>query len=190
MGAAPRAGAGLALVLLAALWALPQEAHAQTTLVSNTGQSRTNAVTAGILSSGRLTQGFNTGNAAGYEVSSVGLHIHRNYFSSGETVTVSIHRFDNSAPNKVGDLVATLSTPSPLNGNGVRNFRAPSGALLLPNTRYLVNFVSTGNDGADLQLVSRILSSYQTSLPTLSSFALRQNLLTDARISSADLTHL
>ena len=39
-------------------------------------------------------------------------------------------------------------------------------------------------------LVSRILSSYQTSLPTLSSFALRQNLLTDARISSADLTHL
>ncbi len=125
LGAAPRAGAGLALVLLAALWALPQEAHAQTTLVSNTGQSRTNAVTAGVLSSGRLTQGFNTGNAAGYEVSSVGLHIHRNYFSSGETVTVSIHRFDNSAPNKVGDLVATLSTPSPLNGNGVRNFRAP-----------------------------------------------------------------
>ena len=152
LGAAPRAGAGLALVLLAALWALPQEAYAQTTLVSNTGQSRTNAVTAGILSSGRLTQGFNTGNAAGYEVSSVGLHIHRNYFSSGETVTVSIHRFDNSAPNKVGDLVATLSTPSPLNGNGVRNFLAPSGALLLPNTRYLVNFVSTGNDGADLQL--------------------------------------
>ena len=151
-GAAPRAGAGLALVLLAALWALPQEAHAQTTLVSNTGQSRTNAVTAGNLSSGRLTQGFNTGNAAGYEVRSVGIHIHQNYFSSGETLTVSLHRFNNSAPNKVGDLVATLSTPSPLNRGGVRNFLAPSGTSLLPNTRYLVNFVSTGNDGADLQL--------------------------------------
>ena len=39
-------------------------------------------------------------------------------------------------------------------------------------------------------LVSRILSSYQTSSLAPSAFALRQNLLTDARISSADLTHL
>ena len=46
------------------------------------------------------------------------------------------------------------------------------------------------NAGWVEHLVSRILSSYQTSLPTPSSFALRQNLLTDARISSADLTHL
>ena len=44
--------------------------------------------------------------------------------------------------------------------------------------------------GRVLYLVSRILSSHQTFSLAPGSLILRQNLLTDARISSADLTHL
>ena len=154
-GAAPP-GAGLALALLAALallFASATAAQAQTTLVSNTGEGRDNAINAGNSASGRIAQRFTTGsNMTGYDLSSVGIHIHEDNSSSSETLTVSVHRFDSSETNNLGELVATLSTPSPLNEGAVNDFAAPSNTRLLPNTRYLVNIVSVGNHTHDFQI--------------------------------------
>ncbi|MDE0619517.1 MAG: DNA topoisomerase [Rhodospirillaceae bacterium] len=154
-GAAPP-GAGLALALLAALallFAAATAAQAQTTLVSNAGEGRDNAINAGNSASGRITQRFTTGsNMTGYDLSSVGIHIHEDNSSSSETITVSVHRFDSSETNNLGELVATFSTPSTLNEGAVNDFTAPSNTRLLPNTRYLVNIVGVGNHTHDFQI--------------------------------------
>ena len=153
-GAAPP-GAGLAraLLVLSVLLVTATAAHAQTTLVSNAGENRDNFVVAGDSASGRITQGFTTGsNSAGYDLSSVGIYIHGDISSSTETITVSVHRFDSSETNNLGDLVATLSTPSTLIEGAVNDFTAPSNTRLLPNTGYLVNIVSVGNNPYDFQI--------------------------------------
>ena len=153
-GAAPP-GAGLAraLPVLSVLLVTATAAHAQTTLVSNAGENRDNFVVAGDSASGRITQGFTTGsNTAGYDLSSVGIYIHGDTSSSTETITVSVHRFDSSETNNLGELVATLSTPSTLNEGAVNDFTAPSNTGLLPNTGYLVNIVSVGNSPYDFQI--------------------------------------
>ena len=153
-GAAPP-GAGLArtLLVLSVLLVTATAAHAQTTLVSNAGEGRDNAINAGNSASGRITQRFTTGsNTTGYDLSSVGIHIHEDNSSNSETITVSVHRFDSSETNNLGELVATLSTPSTLNEGAVNDFTAPSNTRLLPNTRYLVNIVGVGNHTHDFQI--------------------------------------
>ena len=67
-------------------------------------------------------------------------------------MTVSVHRFDSSETNNLGDLVAVLSTPSTLIEGTVNDFTAPSSTRLLPNTRYLVNIVGVGNHTHDFQI--------------------------------------
>ncbi len=149
----PGARLGLALLVFAALFAAPAAAQAQTTLVSNAGENRDNFVVAGSSASGRITQRFTTGgNIAGYDLNSVGIHIHGDISSSTETITVSVHRFDSGETNNLGDLVATLSTPSRLNEGAVNDFTAPSNTRLLPDTRYLVNIVSVGDNPYDFQI--------------------------------------
>ena len=153
-GAAPP-GAGLAraLLVLSVLLVTATAAHAQTTLVSNAGENRDNFVVAGDSASGRITQRFTTGsNTAGYDLSSVGIYIHGDISSSTETITVSVHRFDSSETNNLGELVAALSTPSRLIEGAVNDFTAPSNTRLLPNTRYLVNIVGVGNNPYDFQI--------------------------------------
>ena len=153
-GAAPP-GAGLAraLPVLSVLLVTATTAQAQTTLVSNAGENRDNFVVAGDSASGRITQRFTTGsNTAGYDLSSVGIHIHGDTSSSTETLTVSVHRFDSSETNNLGELVATLSTPSRLIEGVVNDFTAPSNNGLLPNTGYLVNIIGGGNDPYDFQI--------------------------------------
>ena len=156
---AARPGAGLARallvlsVLLAALFTASAAAQAQTTLVSNAGENRDNFVVAGDSASGRITQRFTTGsNTAGYDLSSVGIYIHGDTSSSTETLTVSVHRFDSSETNNLGELVAVLSTPSRLIEGAVNDFMAPSNTRLLPNTGYLVNIIGEGNDPYDFQI--------------------------------------
>ena len=153
-GAAPP-GVGLAraLLVLTALFVTATAAHAQTTLVSNAGENRDNFIVAGDSASGRIAQRFTTGsNTAGYDLSSVGIHIHGDISTSTETITVSVHRFDSSETNNLGDLVAVLSTPSRLNEGAVNDFTAPSNTRLLPNTRYLVNIVGVGDNPYDFQI--------------------------------------
>ena len=151
--APPGAGPARALLVLSVLFASATAAQAQTTLVSNAGENRDNFVVAGDSASGRITQRFTTGsNTAGYDLSSVGIYIHGDISSSTETITVSVHRFDSSETNNLGELVATLSTPSTLHEGAVNDFTAPSNTRLLPNTRYLVNIVSVGNNPYDFQI--------------------------------------
>jgi len=152
---AARPGAGLAraLLVLSVLLVTATAAHAQTTLVSNAGENRDNFIVAGASASGRITQRFTTGsNTAGYDLSSVGIHIQGDISSSTETITVSVHRFDSSETNNLGDLVATLSTPSTLHEGAVNDFTAPSNTRLLPNTGYLVNIVGVGDNPYDFQI--------------------------------------
>ena len=149
LGAALRTpGFGAArLTALVLLFAAAAAAQAQTTLVSNAGEGRDNAINAGNSASGRIAQRFTTGsNTTGYDLSSVGIHIHEDNSSSSETITVSVHRFDSSETNNLGELVATLSTPSTLIEGAVNDFTAPSNTRLLPNTRYLVNIVGEGDN--------------------------------------------
>ncbi|MCY3812360.1 MAG: autotransporter domain-containing protein [Gammaproteobacteria bacterium] len=151
-----QAASGLGLAPLAALgllFAAPAEAQVPTTLVSNAGESRDNFVVAGASASGRITQRFTTGsNTAGYGLSSVGIHFLGDTSSSTETISVSVHRFDTSKTNNLGDLVAALSTPSTLNEGTVNDFTTPSNTGLLPNTEYLVNIASVGDSPYDFQI--------------------------------------
>ena len=88
-----------------------------------------------------------------------------------------------------GECPGGLEEGPPAGWRTIRSTRRPSAS---PGASRAIYCGETGSLSSPpiFRLVSRILSSYQTSLPTPSSFALRQNLLTDARISSADLTHL
>ena len=122
------------------------------TLVKNTHLSALTPVSIGTERNGSIGQRFTTGNnAAGYEVTSVGVDIIHVGFSGGETVTVRIHRFDDSATNDLGDLVAVLETPS-LREDRVNVFNAPDGTTLAASTQYIVNFHSTGSVGNDLRI--------------------------------------
>ena len=139
LGLAPLAARLAALVLL---FAAAAGAQAQTTLVSNAGEGRDNSINVGNSAFGRIAQRFTTGsNATGYGLSSVGIYIHADNSATGETITVSVHRFDGKETNNLGELVVTLSTPSTLNEGAVNDFTAPPNAVLLPDTRYLVSIL-------------------------------------------------
>ena len=155
LGAALRTpGFGAArLAALVLLFAAAAAAQAQTTLVSNAGEGRDNAINVGNSALGRIAQRFTTGsNSTGYELSSVGIYIHTDNSATGETITVSVHRFDSSETNNLGELVVSLSTPSTLNEGAVNDFTAPPNAVLLPDTRYLVSIFTEGNHTHDFQL--------------------------------------
>ena len=140
----------LALAAGAALGAAP--VRAQTTLVSNAGESFS-VSNVGNLQNGYFAQRFTTGsNASGYEVSSVEHYVGALNYTGIETMTWRIHEYDFFAPRLLGPLVATLSTPSTLTANAVNEFAAPSGTILKPNTRYMLNLHSTGDAAADAQI--------------------------------------
>ena len=141
------------LAALVLLFAGAAAAQAQTTLVSNAGEGRDNAINVGNSAFGRIAQRFTTGsNSTGYELSSVGIYIDADNSATGETITVSVHRFDGKETNNLGELVVTLSTPSTLNEGAVNDFTAPPYAALLPDTRYLVNIFTEGDHTHDFQL--------------------------------------
>ncbi len=143
-----------ALAAGAALGVAP--VRAQTTLVSNTFEGFS-VINVGNQANGRIAQQFTTGsNASGYEVSSVELYVGAVNYTGTETMTWRIHEFDffANALNEYqrGPLVATLSTPSTLTANAVNVFTAPSGTILKPNTRYLLNLHRTGDAADDAQI--------------------------------------
>ena len=141
------------LAALVLLFAGAAAAQAQTTLVSNAGEGRDNAINVGNSAFGRIAQRFTTGsNSTGYELSSVGIYIDADNSATGEIITVSVHRFDGKETNNLGELVVTLSTPSTLNEGAVNDFTAPPYAALLPDTRYLVNIFTEGDHTHDFQL--------------------------------------
>ena len=140
----PRRLAALALlVAFAAPVALPL-AQAQTTLVSNTGQSESATTVAIGSSDKRTTQGFTTGShAAGYNLASVGVLVDDEDFEAGETLTVSV--YTRNPDGSLGTLQHTLTSPASYTDGAVNTFTAPSGATLAASTDYLVAFSGTGS---------------------------------------------
>ena len=148
-----RLGRGLRPVLAAALLALPllaalpDRGEAQTTLVSNTGQS-----TISISASEESGTPFTTGNDRdGYAISSVSLRL--GSVNAGETMTVAIRESSGGNP---GDLVATLVSPATLTSDALNTFTAPAGTTLAPNTTYFLMV----NDGADAFGTGAVQVSY------------------------------
>ena len=123
------------LVAVAALLALPMQAQAQTTLVSNVGQTRSGSLG---LDTHEGAQAFTTGdNSAGYTVTSVGLDL-----SSGAdpTFNFTVGIWTNSNSNLPGSSLVTLTQPSSLIP-GVNEFTT-SGIELAANTTYWVGLGS------------------------------------------------
>ena len=146
------ATAMLALALAASAALGPAPVRAQTNLVSNTFAGFS-VINVGARENGAIAQRFTTGfNASGYELSSVELYVGAVNYTGTETMTWRIHEYDFFATGQRGPLVATLSTPSALTANAVNVFTAPSGTILKPNTRYLLNVHSTGDDAEDAQV--------------------------------------
>ena len=120
------------LLPLAALFAAP--AQAQTTLVSNTGETT---------SSGGSSHFWGTElhdrHRREYTVTEVQIRI--DHADTGEGTSAKIREDDNGEP---GNLVATLTNPATLTGSDSLNtFTAPAGTTLDPGTTYWIS-VSEG----------------------------------------------
>ena len=143
-------GIGIALLLAAALAALPSPAQAQeVTLVSNLDESHRSVVT--LASPNRLASGFETG-ATRYWVTSVTLNLEKGRLvpeDRGAEVKISnVLRNGN-----VGSTVVTLDSPASL-VNGENVFTVPAGtaaARLNANTEYYVYVVQSGGSGQALR---------------------------------------
>ena len=135
-----RTGGWLLPVLAAAIIFAPPfapTAEAQTTLVSNVGQTRSGSLG---LDTHAGAQAFTTGdNSAGYTVTSVGLDM-----SSGadHTINFTVGIWTNSNSNLPGSSLVTLMQPASLI-TGVNEFTT-SGIELAANTTYWVVVDSTG----------------------------------------------
>ena len=138
--ASRRTGGWLLPVLAAAIIFAPPfapTAEAQTTLVSNVGQTRSGSLG---LDTHEGAQAFTTGdNSAGYTVTSVGLDL-----SSGadHTINFTVAIWTNSNSNLPGSSLVTLTQPASLI-TGVNEFTT-SGIALAANTTYWVVVDSTG----------------------------------------------
>ena len=142
-GAGPARAASLArsglsaatgfLLVVAGLLALPLQAQAQTTLVSNTGQANSGGRT---VDGVEFAQAFGTGsNTAGYDLESIVLSL-GNAPSGTATFTVTVR--ENASGDPSGTALYTLTTPDPIVDNDLNAFTAPAGATLDANTTYRV----------------------------------------------------
>ena len=124
------------LVAVAALLALPLQVQAQTTLVSNTGQTASSNWTVGGSSDWVHAQGFTTGDDAdGYTLFSVQVR-----FGLGsvavDAVRVSIYGADESG-NPSSSLYE-LTNPSSIVASGLNTFTAPTRPTLEKETEYFI----------------------------------------------------
>ena len=136
---------------------------ASVTLVKNTHLSyRNRGVAMGNLTRGEVGQRFTTGSHAdGYGLDTVRVRLSDVDFSEGETLTVRVHEFNSSRIHGLGAQAAVLVTPTRLRKNAVNTFSAPSDVVLKPDTKYIVNFHSTGNRVYDA-IVSVVRGDAQT----------------------------
>ena len=151
--AALRAGAGIALLLLAALAALPSPAQAQYRLVSNTAQSESDT------GNNIFALQFRTGGHRGdYVLSSVGIRL-GNFSGTPNTsnyrVRILSATLDSDNPGST--VIATLSNPSSFTRNAVNVFTAPGNTTLAWSRRYFVEAAQTDGTGG-LPEYSRTLS--------------------------------
>ena len=137
-----RLAAGMLLVV-AGLLGVSTAANAQTTLVSNTGQSNDDFETIGF---DDYAQAFGTGShTAGYDFDSIVLSLGSAPTGTG-TLTVTVREDASGDPS--GTALYTLTTPDPIAGDALNAFTAPAGATLDANTTYwVVASYSSDSDG-------------------------------------------
>ena len=148
-----RASIGPVLAVVAAVLALAAAAPAgaQSTLVSNTGQSNDYSISVGGPSDWIVAQRFTTGdNTAGYTLSEVDMHI--GSFASADGARVSIYSKD--ASGNPGSSLHVLTNTSITSGD-FNTFTAPTNTTLSADTDYFVvmeatsgSFNGSGTDSA------------------------------------------
>ena len=133
-------GAFVALLICAALGA---GAHAQSVLVSNTGQGKGTAYPA--VSTWEWAQGFTTGtNGDGYSLGSIEVGFHRGTMSP-HLLTVTL-REANTSNQPADTAIATLVTPNSV-PTGLVAFTAPDNTILAASTTYFVVLSYSSNVG-------------------------------------------
>ena len=104
---------------------------------------------------GIITQVFTTGSHRnGYDLVSVKVSFsNASRATAGETVSASLY-YAQPGRNvaKLGNLAYALSDPAPFVDGGINEFRAPSGAVLLPDTVYHLAFTVNASSMGDFVL--------------------------------------
>ena len=134
-----RGAAGIALLLLAALAALPSPAQAQNVLVSNIGDRSGNS------RNEIFAQPFRTGDhAQGYVLSSVGI---RTNTTRGAIDTFRVRILEDSNGNPGSTVIATLTGPAAGIIRVITDFTATANTTLAANTTYYVEAAQTDGTG-------------------------------------------
>ena len=148
---------GVFLAAATLMLGFPAPAHAQTVLVSNTGQSNAGQTS---VNPNDHAQGFTTGqNTLGYPLTSIELGVGVAPGSGTLTVTV---RGDDGSGDPGGNTLYTLNNPANV-AAGLRTFTAPAGASLSANTQYFVQMVFAPNGSASYPRWDNTTSSLQDS---------------------------
>ena len=148
---------GVFLAAATLMLGFPAPAHAQTVLVSNTGQSNAGQTP---VNPSDNAQGFTTGqNTLGYSLTSIELGVGVASGSGALTVTV---RGDDGSGDPGGNTLYTLNNPANV-AAGLRTFTAPAGASLSANTQYFVQMVFAPNGSASYPQWDNTTSNLQDS---------------------------
>ena len=148
---------GVFLAAATLMLGFPAPAHAQTVLVSNTGQSNAGQTSVNPIDH---AQGFTTGqNTLGYSLTSIELGV--GVASGSGTLTVTV-RGDDGSGDPGGNTLYTLNNPANV-AAGLRTFTAPAGASLSANTQYFVQMVFAPNGSASYPQWDNTTSSLQDS---------------------------
>ena len=148
---------GVFLAAAMLMLGFPAPAHAQTVLVSNTGQSNAGQTS---VNPSDHAQGFTTGqNTLGYSLTSIELGV--GVASGSGTLTVTV-RGDDGSGDPGGNTLYTLNNPANV-AAGLRTFTAPAGASLSANTQYFVQMVFAPNGSASYPRWDNTTSSLQDS---------------------------
>ena len=148
---------GLFLAAATLMLGFPAPAHAQTVLVSNTGQSNAGQTP---VNPSDHAQGFTTGqNTLGYSLTSIELGV--GVASGSGTLTVTV-RGDDGSGDPGGNTLYTLNNPANV-AAGLRTFTAPAGASLSANTQYFVQMVFAPNGSASYPQWDNTTSNLQDS---------------------------
>ena len=148
---------GVFLAAATLMLGFPAPAHAQTVLVSNTGQSNAGQTS---VNPNDHAQGFTTGqNTLGYSLTSIELGV--GVASGSGTLTVTV-RGDDGSGDPGGNTLYTLNNPANV-AAGLRTFTAPAGASLSANTQYFVQMVFAPNGSASYPQWDNTTSSLQDS---------------------------
>ena len=148
---------GVFLAAATLMLGFPAPAHAQTVLVSNTGQSNAGQTP---VNPSDNAQGFTTGqNTLGYSLTSIELGV--GVASGSGTLTVTV-RGDDGSGDPGGNTLYTLNNPANV-AAGLRTFTAPAGASLSANTQYFVQMVFAPNGSASYPQWDNTTSNLQDS---------------------------